>query len=173
MAALVVASARECKTCSILDGELSLQRIRLAARRKKRSAGGLDLLILDYDELIDAPGRTELDQQRTLMRGAKGIAVELKIPVIIISQLRKSLDKDEAKKPSLDRIYGGGSKSKHSSFIVFVDREYVRELKGDETKARVCILKARDGRVGEIPVTFNIQTLRFEDAYEPVTTEGA
>lgn len=170
---LTAAATHECKKCSILDGELSLQRIRLAARRKKRSAAGLDLLILDYDELIDAPGRNELDQQRNLMRGAKGIAVELKIPVIIISQLRKALDRDEAKKPSLDRIYGGGSKSKHSSFIVFVDREYVRELKGDETQGRVCILKARDGRVGEIPVVFNIDTLRFEDAYNPVSVEEA
>lgn len=172
MAALTEAAVHECVKCKILDGELSLQRIRLAARRKKRSTG-LDCLILDYDELIDAPGKNELDQQRNLIRGAKGIAVELRIPVIVISQLRKALDKDEAKKPSLDRIYGGGSKSKHSSFIIFVDREYVRELKGDETKGRVCILKARDGRVGEIPVTFNIQTLRFEDAYSPVTTEEA
>jgi replicative DNA helicase len=170
--ALTEAAMHECPKCKILDGELSLQRIRLAARRKKRSTG-LDCLILDYDELIDAPGKNELDQQRNLIRGAKGIAVELRIPVIVISQLRKALDKDEAKKPSLDRIYGGGSKSKHSSFIIFVDREYVRELKGDETKGRVCILKARDGRVGEIPVTFNIKTLRFEDAYSPITTEEA
>jgi replicative DNA helicase len=165
--ALTEAATHECKKCAILDGALSLQRIRLEARRKKHSPAGLGLLIIDYDELIDVPGRTELDQQRELMRGIKGIAIELKIPVIIISQLRKALDRDEAKRPSLDRIYGGGSKSKHSSFIVFVDREYVRELKGDETEARICVLKARDGRVGEIPVKFNVRRLCFEDPPEP------
>jgi len=158
--ALVAASAHECTKCRILDGELSLNRIRLAARRKKR-ATGLDVLIVYYDELVDAPGKNEFEQQRNLIRGLKSIAVELRIPVIVISQLRKSLDKNEAKKLTLERIYGSGTKSKHSSFVIFIDREWVRELKGDERKSRICILKARDGRLGQIDAIFNLQTLRF------------
>src|SRR5690242_3176784 len=78
--ALVTACAHECEKCRILDGELSLHRIRLAARRKKR-ATGLDLLIVDYDELVDAPGRNEIEQQRNLIRGLKSIAMELRIQI--------------------------------------------------------------------------------------------
>jgi len=40
----------------------------------------------------------------------------------------------------------------------------VRELKGDETQARICILKSRSGKIGEVPAKFNLHTLRFEDA---------
>lgn len=153
---------RECTKCETLDGELSVRRIRLASRKMKQ-VKGLSWVVLDYDELIDAPGKDEFAQQRTVVREAKALAMTLGVPVFMISQLRKPLNPAEAKKPTLERLYGSGAKSKHSSFVIFVDREYVRELKGDETKARICILKSRDGRIGEIPAVFNITTLRFED----------
>lgn len=61
--ALVEAASHQCKKCRILDGELSLTRIRRAAGKMKARTG-LDLLILDYDELIEAEGRTEFEQRR-------------------------------------------------------------------------------------------------------------
>jgi replicative DNA helicase len=150
-----------CPTCAILDGMLSLRQIWMASHVKKRQSG-LHCVIIDYDELIDAPGKDEFAQQRNLIRGAKALALSLSVPVIMISQLRKAIDRKEVKKPTLEQLYGSGAKAKHSSFVLFVDREYVRELKGDETKARICILKSRDGRVCEVPATFNLQTLTFE-----------
>lgn len=163
-AALVDAAVHECEKCRILDGELSLQKIRLTSRRLKKHSG-LDFLVLDYDELIDAPGKTELDQQRALVRGAKNIAMELKVPVFLISQLRKPLDPKERVKPTLERIYGSGSKSKHSSFVLFVDREYMHDFKaGTEAKATIYILKSRDAKPGSVDAHFSISTLRFSDA---------
>jgi replicative DNA helicase len=150
-----------------LDGELSLQSIRVAARRKKK-ATGLHLLEVDYDELVDAPGKNELEQQRNLIRGSKSIGVSLGIPVVMISQLRKPPDAKEDKQPTLQRIYGSGAKSKHSSWILFIEREYVRDLEGDETEAMLYILKARDGRINKIALKFNLQTLRFDNAPPPV-----
>lgn len=160
---LISAAGRECQTCTILDGELSVQKIRIAARRRRR-AGNLGLVVVDYDELVDAPGKDDLERQAYLIRALKAMSVELRICVIVISQLRKPLTPQEAARPRLERIYGSGAKSKHSSWIIFVDREYVRELQGDETAARVCILKGRDGRVGQAEVQFNVETLRFQDA---------
>jgi replicative DNA helicase len=128
--ALMNVCAHECDRCRILDGELSLRGIRMAARRLKR-ATGLDLVVLDYDELIDAPGKNELEQQRELVRGAKRLGVELNVPLIIISQLRKPLDAKESAKPTLEKIYGSGAKSKHSSWIFHIDRPYVRDLEGE------------------------------------------
>lgn len=158
--ALVTTIAEECEKCGIIDGELSVRGIRLSARRKKRLTG-LSWIVIDYDELVDAPGKDEFAQQRLVIREAKSLAITLQVPVIMLSQLRKALDSKEAKRPTLERLYGTGAKSKHSSFVIYVDREYVREMKGDEAKAQIYILKARDGRITMINATFDLTTLRF------------
>jgi replicative DNA helicase len=163
--ALMTAAAHQCKKCRILDGELSISRIRRAARKMK-GRGGLDLLILDYDELIEAEGKTEFDQQRVIARGAKSMAQELKCCVILISQLRKTTQGEDAGKPTLQRLYGNAAKQKFASFIILADRPYVRELEGDEKEAELQLLKSRDGKTGRIKATFNVKSLRFEEAKE-------
>ena len=164
-AALVDAASHQCKKCRILDGELSLSRIRRAARKMK-SRIGLELLILDYDELIEAEGKTEFEQQRVIARAAKSLAIELKCAVILISQLRKTTAGEDAGKPTLQRLYGNAAKQKFASFIILADRPYVRELVGDEKEAELQLLKSRDGKTGRIKATFNIKSLRFEEAKE-------
>jgi replicative DNA helicase len=163
--ALVTAAAHQCKKCRILDGELSLSRIRRAARKMKARTG-LDLLILDYDELIEAEGKTEFEQQRMIARAAKSMAQELHCAVILISQLRKTTQGEDAGKPTLQRLYGNAAKQKFASFIVLADRPYVRELEGDEKEAELQLLKSRDGKTGRIKATFNVKSLRFEEARE-------
>lgn len=163
--ALVAAASHQCKTCKILDGDLELSRIRRAARKMKGRTG-LDLLILDYDELIDAPGKTEFEQQRAIARAAKSLAIELKCVVILISQLRKTTAGEDAGKPTLQRLYGNAAKQKFASYIVLADRPYVRELEGDEKEAELQLLKSRDGKTGRIKATFNVRSLRFEQAEE-------
>jgi replicative DNA helicase len=167
--ALVDAASHQCKKCRILDGELSLSRIRRAARKMKARTG-LELLILDYDELIEAEGKTEFEQQRVIARAAKSLAIELKCAVILISQLRKTTAGEDAGKPNLQRLYGSAAKQKFASFIILADRPYVRELVGDEKEAELQLLKSRDGKTGRIKATFNIKSLRFEEAKEDPAT---
>lgn len=162
LGALLEAAAHQCERCRVLDGAVSIARIRRTARQMRNSRG-LDLIIIDYDELVEAPGETELDQQRNVAVGAKRLAVEFRIPVIVISQLRKLLKGEDRRQPSLQRLYGSGAKPKHASIVIYVDREFVRDLRGDETKARVCVLKNRDGLIGAIEARFNVSDLRFED----------
>lgn len=107
--ALIEVAAHECKLCRILDGDLELSRIRRAARKMKKLSG-LDLLVLDYDELIEAPGKDEFDQQRNLTRAAKSLGMELHCAVILISQLRKPLSGEDAARPTLQRVYGSGQR---------------------------------------------------------------
>jgi replicative DNA helicase len=164
--ALIEAAGHECTHCRILDGELSMMRIRKVARQMK-SRTGLDLIIVDYDELVEAPGETEFDQQRYIVRAGKSLAMELVCPVIVISQLRKSLQGEDKKRPTLQRLYGSGAKAKHSSIVIYVDRPFVQELAGDETEARIVIAKNRDGKVGAIDARFNVKTLRFESLPKP------
>lgn len=167
LARLSKAVAEECTICKILDGELSLSRIRRVARQMKKR-DGLGLLVLDYDELIDAPGKDEFDQQRNLVRGAKSIAMELAIPVVMISQLRKALQGEDRERPTLQRLYGTGAKPKHASIVIYVDRKFVRDLEGDDTAARIVVLKNRDGCLRALDAKFNVHTLRFEDVPDPL-----
>jgi replicative DNA helicase len=163
--ALTTAAAHQCKKCRILDGELSLSRIRRAARKMK-SHLALDLLILDYDELIESEGKTEFDQQRAVARAAKSIAIELKCCVILISQLRKAVQGEDAGKATLQRLYGNAAKQKFASFVILADRPYVRQLQGDEKEAELRLLKSRDGKTGRIKAVFNVRSLRFDQAPE-------
>ena len=64
------------------------------------------------------------------------------------------------------RVYGSGAKTKHASIVILADRQYVRELQGDETEAQIFILKNRDGRTGRVKATFDIRKLRFNDVPE-------
>lgn len=153
-----------CKTCRTVDGDFSIRDIRIACRRMKR-AGQLSWAVIDYDELVDAPGKDEFAQQRNVIREAKRIAMTLEIPVIMISGIRKPSEKADAKRPKLEQVYGSGAKSKHSTYVIFIDRPYVREMKKDQdqTEASITILKSRNGKIGQIAAVFNLNTLRFED----------
>lgn len=160
------ATVEECRTCRVLDGEMSLSRIRRVARGMKKRKE-LSVVYVDYDELIDVPGKDEWEQQAALAKGLKSLAIEMRVPVFLISQLRKPLSGEDAAKPSIQRLYGSGAKTKHASIVIFVDRPYVRDLAGDETAARIALLKNRNGGVGMFGVQFNIHSLRFESLPKP------
>jgi replicative DNA helicase len=172
MQALIVAASHQCKKCRILDGELEIRRIHRIARSLK-ARGGLDLLLLDYDELIEAPGKDENEQLRRLVRMSKSIGMELDCAVILISQLRKEYGntqngKADTRPPSLSRLYGSGAKIKHASIVIYADRKWEENLEGVQKEAVLWVLKNRDGRTGPIPATFNIEKLRFDQAPERV-----
>jgi replicative DNA helicase len=159
--ALFESSTRQCEKCLILDGELTLSRIRMAARAMA-AAGHLGCVIVDYDELVEVQGKDEWEQQRILVRSLKSLGMELQVPIFEVSQLRKALDDKDRKRPTLQRLYGSGAKGKHASVVLYVDRRFVQDLKGDETEAQVFILKSRDGRMGVVDCSFNIRSFRFE-----------
>lgn len=169
MDAIIRTVGEGCHKCRIMDGDLTIGRIR-SRTRKYREKDGIEFLIVDYDELVEAHGKDEFAEQREVIRNLKSLALELKIPVLLISQLRKALQNEDRNKPTLSRLYGSGSKVKTASVVLYVDRPYVRDLQGDETEARIVVVKNRDGKVGAVPCTFNLETLEFEDL--PAETES-
>ena len=171
-ARLVKSAAGECATCRVLDGELSVSRIRQVATRMKKTKGDLGLVVLDYDELIEAEGETEFEQQQALARSAKSVAVKLGLPVVLISQLRKPISGEDAARPTLARLYGSSAKAKHASSVIYIDRPFVRKLSGDEIAANLFLLKNRFGPAGKIPVRFDVRNLRFVDAAEEGSKES-
>jgi replicative DNA helicase len=156
----------QCETCRILDGELSLPRIRTKARAIA-SRKELQWVMVDYDELVDVPQcKDEWEEQKIISRSLKSLGMQLGVPSILISQLRKPPDTKTEKPPSLSDLYGSGAKAKHASMVIYVQRKFVQKLAGDETDAKLWLLKCRDGRQGTVACTFNIKTLTFDQKPE-------
>lgn len=159
--ALTVAASEQCQVCRILDSETSLANIRMSARAMA-ARKELAWLIVDYDELIDVSGaKDEWQEQKVLVRSLKSLAMQLRIPVILVSQLRKALSGEDRSKPTLASIYGTGGKTKHASMVIYIDRPFVQELEGDLTKATLWLLKCRDGVQGTVQCVFNVKSLEF------------
>lgn len=171
MALLSTYVEKQCKTCCTLDGDLTLPRIRMAARAMAAKKQ-LRWIIVDYDELVEVAGcKSEWDEQKILARSLKSLGMQLNVPVILISQLRKTLSENQLSRPTIDDLYGSGAKGKHASIVILVVRPFVQKLEGDETEAKAWILKCRDGRQGSVDCIFNVKTLTFEEKTETGTNQ--
>jgi replicative DNA helicase len=158
---LTDAAKHECIRCKIFRGDPTLLRI-CSEARKQKAKQDLDLLVIDYDELIDAPGMTEYERLSNVVRSAKSFAMQLNCTVVLLSQFNRV---EEGKEPTLQNLFGTSAKKKYASYIIFLSRPWVRDMKNyDENEATIRILKARDGGMGIIKAAFNTKTLRFEDA---------
>lgn len=166
---LMAAAVNECDTCQILSGNLSISSIYNAGRAMKER-GELKFMVVDYDELVEVRGaKDEWEAQATVTAALKSMAMEWLVPVVMISQLRKSLSDEDF--PTLDDLYGSGRKAKDASIVIYISRPYVKNLEGDETEATLFILKSRDGHMGKVDCSFNIKTFRFENRVKsPIET---
>jgi replicative DNA helicase len=90
--------------------------------------------------------------------------MELKCAVILISQLRKALNREDAERPSLAAPLWHRSKGKAQFFCDIRRPALGSEMQGDEKEAKLFILKSRDGQTGPISAVFDIRRLRFNDA---------
>jgi len=143
---------------------LTMSRIRSIARRKKLRTG-LDLVVIDYLQLLDEEGgngnRTEAVS--AMSRGAKLMARELGVPVIMLSQLNRSLEQRPNKRPMCSDLRESGAIEQDADIILFVYRDEVyhpeSEYKG---VAEIIIGKGRDIETGTVKATFNGKFSRFD-----------
>lgn len=143
---------------------LTMSRIRSIARRKKLRTG-LDLILIDYLQLLDEEGgsgnRTEAVS--AMSRGAKLMARELGVPVIMLSQLNRSLEQRPNKRPMCSDLRESGAIEQDADIILFVYRDEVyhpdTEYKGI---AEIIIGKGRDIETGTVKTVFNGQYSRFD-----------
>jgi replicative DNA helicase len=152
---------------------LSIMQIRAKARRLKAEKG-LDLLVVDYLQLISGHGRFENRTQEVsfISRGLKSIAKELKVPVVALSQLSRAPEQRPGQRPQLSDLRESGSIEQDADVVIFIFRERRTgeaaegaspELHpGVETK--LIIGKQRNGPTGEVPVVFIRPYGRFESA---------
>jgi len=160
---LIDACGNACKRCRVLDGVLSMERIRRAATQMKQAV--LNLVVVDYDSLIEADGENEFEKQRNVVLGCKRLAQQLDCSVILNSQFNKAPGQRDHNDRSLDGLYGSAAKANYASLVLFIERKAKdEELPTDEEPCIIRIKKHRHGKSGPINAIFNRRTLRFSSA---------
>lgn len=126
--------------------------------------GGLDLLILDYIQLL-YPDRTvnnPIQEITEISRAIKHMARDMEIPIIAISQLSRESERRESRKPILSDLRGSGSLEQDADVVIFIHRE-----KGRKDAAQFMLAKNKNGPTGEFDVKFDSRITVFLPFEEP------
>ena len=153
----------------LIDETPSLNPLELRARsrRKAREYGGLGLIVVDYIQLMQA-AETGTENRATelseISRGLKSMAKELKVPVIALSQLNRSLEQRPNKRPVMSDLRESGALEQDADMIFFIYRDEVyNEESPDKGIAEIIVGKQRNGPIGTIKLTFLGKHTRFEN----------
>lgn len=139
--------------------------VRARSRRLKREHG-LGLIVLDYLQLMQVPGTaenraTEISQ---ISRSLKALAKELAVPIIALSQLNRSVEQRNDKRPVMSDLRESGAIEQDADLIAFIYRD---EVYNKDTLrkgiADIIIAKQRNGPIGEVPLTFLGEYTKFEN----------
>jgi replicative DNA helicase len=156
---------------------ISLAEMRAKARRLKQNAGGLDLIMVDYLQLMTATlsssggkhyeNRTQ--EVSAISRGLKALAKELEVPVVALSQLsRASERRGDDKRPMLSDLRESGSIEQDADVVAFIHREayYNRDeemSEADKAKSEIIVAKQRNGPTGTAYLNFISKYTRFDN----------
>jgi len=148
-------------------GSISVLEIGAKARRLKRDKG-LSLLIVDYLQLITARGRfgNRQEEVASISRGLKGLAKELQIPVLVLSQLTRAPERDE-RGPQLSDLRESGAIEQDADVVMFIYRPHFFKAgatpeEREETELRIA--KQRNGPTDNVRFVFRSRLTRFEEA---------
>lgn len=147
---------------------LKLHDIRATARRLKRKYG-LALIIVDYLTLIHGEGENETSKVAQISRGMKELAKELNVPVIALSQLNRSLESRENKRPLMSDVRQSGQIEQDADIVMCLYRDEVYNTNSRyKNLAEVIVRKNRTGRCGTVYLNFHGDHCRFENYFGPI-----
>ena len=143
--------------------------------RRLQSERGLDLLIVDYMQLISGAGRIEnrVQEMGEISRSLKGMARDMDIPVLACSQLSRAIEQRPSHRPLLSDLRESGSIEQDADVVAFIHREdvYVSREEWEkrtptkeypENIAEIVVSKHRNGPLGHVPLYFRSTVVRFE-----------
>jgi len=166
----LVDAASELSDMSIfIDENPDLTPMELRARaRQIKAAHGLDLLILDYMQLMQVTSRHETREQDVseISRTLKAIAGELSIPVIGLSQLNRQVENRDDKRPRLSDLRESGAIEQDADIIAFIYRDELYDKRPENPNrgiAEIEIAKHRNGPTGRVKVRFDAERTKFFD----------
>jgi replicative DNA helicase len=147
---------------------ISLSEMRAKARRLQQSQGKLDLIIVDYLQLMSGGGRryeNRTQEVSAISRGLKALAKELRVPVIALSQLSRAPEsRGGDHRPQLSDLRESGSIEQDADVVAFIFREevYKQDDPDLQGKAELIIAKQRNGPTGRVNLAFLKNSTRFE-----------
>jgi replicative DNA helicase len=159
-----------------IDDSASLSILQLRARaRRMAQQHGIKLFIIDYLQLLHSTSarRVENRQQEIadISNGIKALAKELEVPVIVLSQLNRELEKDKSRKPRLSDLRESGAIEQDADLVALLykpssgdEEEATSREEADAVAVNLLIAKQRNGPTGEVPLTFLKGYTRFESA---------
>ena len=176
------------KTPLFIDetGGISIAQLAARARRLKRQKG-LDVLVVDYIQLMQGSGKSSANRVQEVTEittGLKALAKELNIPIIALSQLSRQVEGRDDKRPQLSDLRESGSIEQDADVVLFVYREeyylqngepeegteawvkWDEKLRNAKGRAEVIIAKQRHGPTGTAKLGFQAEFTRFSDIAE-------
>ena len=164
-------------------GGLSMSKLAARARRLKRQEHGLDLIIVDYLQLVTVGEgnnqKNRVQEVSEITGGLKALAKELSVPIIALSQLSRQVEQREDKRPQLSDLRESGSIEQDADCVMFVYREsyylgraepregspehlqWQEDMDRLEHQAEVVIGKQRHGPIGIVKLSFDANTTKF------------
>jgi replicative DNA helicase len=145
------------------QGGLRLLDVRMKAKQVKRKHG-LDLLVIDYLQLMEGEGDNRNAQIEGITRGLKALAKELEIGIVLLSQLNRNLESRPNKRPQMSDLRDSGSIEQDADVVLFLYRDEVYNPDSpDKGIAEAIFAKVRQGAIGTVALTFIGEQTRFED----------
>ncbi|MEE8457414.1 MAG: replicative DNA helicase [Acidimicrobiia bacterium] len=144
---------------------LTVTEIRAKSRRLRRRPG-LDLIVVDYLQLMNGSGQENRQQEiATISRSLKSLARELNVPIMALSQLNRAVESREDKRPRLGDLRESGAVEQDADVVMFIYRDeyYFPEKVESKGIAEVVIAKHRQGSVGKVEMTFLAEFTLFAD----------
>jgi replicative DNA helicase len=144
---------------------LSVMELRTKARRLEAEQHGLDLVIVDYLQLMQAAtvsrDANRVQEVSEISRGLKQLARELKVPVLALSQLSRGVEQRGTAEPRLSDLRESGSIEQDADVVIFLYREAEQNPEAEVELIKVKVAKHRNGPIGEVPVQFRKANTRF------------
>ena len=168
-ARLADALRRLCETKVYIDDSAAVSVMEMRAKcRRLKAEHGLDMLIVDYLQLMAGRGRIESRQQEgsQISRDLKGLAKELDLPVVALSQLSRAPEQRSEHKPQLSDLRESGAIEQDSDVVCFIYREELyNPTDENQGTAELIIGKQRNGPTGSVPLAFLKEFTRFENMW--------
>jgi replicative DNA helicase len=150
-----------------IDDSASIGVLEMRAKaRRLKAEHGLDLIIIDYIQLMQGRGRFEnrVTELASISRGLKGLAKELGVPVVVLSQLSRAPENRPNKRPQLSDLRESGALEQDADVVIMIFREDMYEAtEENQGVAELIIAKQRNGPTGTARLAFIREFTRFEN----------
>lgn len=149
--------------------------VKAKCRRLMMEEKNLGLIIIDYLQLMEGGGNTNDRNQQIsqISRALKGLARELDVPIIALSQLSRGVEQRNDKRPMLSDLRDSGAIEQDADIVMFIYRDeyYNRDDVNNKGKAEVIIAKHRNGPVGTVELLFQSSITKFKNKTQTQTAE--